>query len=91
MPGYYKRSDLTAQSIVDVWLHTGDLGYGDEDGFLYVVDRERERKKETHDHQRRHQVFPKDIEEVIVQHPAVREAAVFGIPSDRWTRHHWLG
>jgi long-chain acyl-CoA synthetase len=78
-PGYYKRPDLTAQAIVDGWLHTGDLGYVDEDGFLYLVDRKKDMIISGGTN-----VFPKDIEEVIVQHPAVREAAVFGIPSDKW-------
>jgi acyl-CoA synthetase (AMP-forming)/AMP-acid ligase II len=79
MPGYYKRPDLTAQAIVDGWLHTGDLGYVDEDGFLYLVDRKKDMMISGGIN-----VFPKDIEEVIVQHVAVREAAVFGIPSDKW-------
>ncbi len=79
MPGYYKRPDLTALAIVDGWLHTGDLGYVDEDGFLYLVDRKKDMMISGGIN-----VFPKDIEEVIVQHAAVREAAVFGIPSDKW-------
>ncbi|MGA7443350.1 MAG: hypothetical protein WBW82_14350, partial [Candidatus Sulfotelmatobacter sp.] len=79
MPGYYKRPDLTAQAIVDGWLHTGDLGYVDEDGFLYLVDRKKDMMISGGIN-----VYPKDIEEVIVQHPAVREVAVFGIPSDKW-------
>jgi len=79
MPGYYKRPDLTAQAIVDGWLHTGDLGYVDEDGFLYLVDRKKDLITSGGTN-----VFPKDIEEIIVQHPAVREAAVFGIPHERW-------
>ena len=79
MPGYYKRPDLTAQTIIDGWLHTGDLGYVDEDGFLYLVDRKKDMIISGGTN-----VFPKDIEEIIVQHPAVREAAVFGIPSEKW-------
>lgn len=79
MPGYYKRPDLTAQAIINGWLHTGDLGYVDEDGFLYLVDRKKDMIISGGTN-----VFPKDIEEIIVQHPAVREAAVFGIPSDKW-------
>jgi len=79
MPGYYKRPDLTAQAIVDGWLHTGDLGYMDSDGFLYLVDRKKDMIISGGTN-----VFPKDIEEIIVQHPAVREAAVFGIPSEKW-------
>jgi len=76
MPGYYKRPDLTAQAIVDGWLHTGDLGYVDEDGFLYLVDRKKDMIISGGTN-----VFPKDIEEIIVQHPAVREAAVLGSPA----------
>ncbi len=79
MPGYYKRPDLTSQAIVDGWLHTGDLGYVDEDGFLYLVDRKKDMIISGGVN-----VFPKDIEEIIVQHPAVREVAVFGIPSEKW-------
>jgi len=74
MPGYYKRPDLTAQAIVDGWLHTAIWDTRMKTEFLYLVDR-----KKDIDHQRRRECFPKDIEEIIVQHPAVREAAVFGI------------
>ena len=79
MPGYYKRPDLTAQAIVDGWLHTGDMGYADEDGFLYLVDRMKDLIISGGVN-----VYPRDIEEIIVQHPAVREAAVFGVPDDKW-------
>lgn len=79
MPGYYKRPDLTEQAIVDGWLHSGDLGYVDEDGFLYLVDRKKDLIISGGVN-----VYPKDIEEIVVQHPAVREAAVFGIPHDKW-------
>jgi len=79
MPGYYKRPDLTEKAIVDGWLHTGDLGYTDEDGFLYLVDRQKDMIISGGVN-----VYPRDIEEVIVAHPAVREAAVFGIPDEKW-------
>jgi long-chain acyl-CoA synthetase len=79
MPGYYKRPDLTSQTIVDGWLHSGDLGYVDEDGFLYLVDRKKDMIISGGAN-----VFPKDIEEIIVQHPSVSEAAVFGIPHEKW-------
>lgn len=79
MSGYYKRPDLTAEAIVDGWLHSGDLGYVDEDGFLYLVDRKKDMIISGGVN-----VYPRDIEEVVVQHPAVREASVFGVPHDKW-------
>jgi len=79
MPGYYKQPELTAEAIVDGWLHSGDLGYIDQDGFLYLVDRKKDLIISGGIN-----VFPKDIEEIIVQHPSVREVAVFGIPSEKW-------
>lgn len=79
MPGYYKQPKLTAAVLVDGWLHTGDIGYVDEDGFLYLVDRVKDLIISGGTN-----IFPKDIEEIIVQHPAVREAAVFGIPHEKW-------
>ncbi len=79
MLGYYKRPDLTAQTLVNGWIRSGDLGYVDEDGFLYLVDRKKDMIISGGVN-----VYPRDIEEIIVQHPAVREAAVFGIPSEKW-------
>ena len=78
-PGYLDRSDLTAEALRDGWLYTGDLGYVDEEGYLYLVDR----KKDMID-SGGVKVYPKDIEEIAVRHPAVREVAVFGIPHDKW-------
>jgi long-chain acyl-CoA synthetase len=79
MPGYYNRPDLTAQAVVDGWLHSGDVGYVDEDGFLYLVDRIKDMIISGGIN-----VYPKDIEEVTVAHPAVAEVAVFGVPDDKW-------
>ncbi len=79
MAGYYKRPELTQKAIVEGWLYSGDMGYLDEDGFLYLVDRQKDMIVSGGVN-----VFPRDIEEIIVQHPAVREAAVFGIPSEKW-------
>jgi acyl-CoA synthetase (AMP-forming)/AMP-acid ligase II len=79
MPGYYKRPDLTRQAIRDGWLHSGDLGYMDEDGFLYLVDRLKDMIISGGVN-----VYPRDIEEIVVQHPQVREAAVFGAAHDKW-------
>ena len=79
MPGYYKRPDLTAQAIRNGWMHSGDMGYLDEDGYLYLVDRKKDLIISGGVN-----VYPRDIEEVIVAHPLVLEAAVFGVPSDKW-------
>jgi acyl-CoA synthetase (AMP-forming)/AMP-acid ligase II len=79
MPGYHGRPDLTAQAIVDGWLRSGDLGFADEDGFIHLVDRKKDLIISGGVN-----VYPKDIEEVLVQHPAVREAAVFGVPHEKW-------
>ena len=79
MKGYYKRPDLTEQAIVDGWLHSGDIGYVDDEGFLFLVDRKKDMIISGGVN-----VYPRDIEEVIVQHPDVREAAAFGIPHSKW-------
>jgi long-chain acyl-CoA synthetase len=79
MTGYYKRPDLTSQAIIDGWLHTGDVGFADDDGFLHLVDRKKDMIISGGVN-----VFPKDIEEIVVQHPAVREVAVYGVPSEKW-------
>jgi len=79
MPGYYKRPDLTAVAIKDGWLYSGDLGYVDEDGFLFLVDRKKDLIISGGVN-----VYPRDIEEVVIQHPDVTDVAVFGVPDDRW-------
>lgn len=79
MTGYYQRPDLTAETIRDGWIHSGDMGYVDEDGFLYLVDR----KKDMID-SGGVKVYPRDVEEVAARHPAVLEVAVFGVPHERW-------
>ncbi len=79
MPGYYKRPDLTAKAIIDGWLHTGDAGYADDDGYLFLVDRIKDMIITGGVN-----VYPKDIEEIIIQHPAVNEVAVFGVPDEKW-------
>ncbi len=79
MPGYYKRPDLTADAIRDGWLFSGDLGYADDDGFLYLVDRKKDLIISGGVN-----VYPRDIEEVIVQHPDVLDVAVFGVADEKW-------
>jgi acyl-CoA synthetase (AMP-forming)/AMP-acid ligase II len=79
MTGYYKQPDLTAQTVRDGWIHSGDMGYLDEEGYLYLVDR----KKDMID-SGGVKVYPRDIEEVAARHPDVREIAVFGVPHEKW-------
>jgi acyl-CoA synthetase (AMP-forming)/AMP-acid ligase II/pimeloyl-ACP methyl ester carboxylesterase len=79
MPGYYRRPDLTADAIRDGWLFSGDLGYVDDDGFLFLVDRKKDLIISGGVN-----VYPRDIEEVVVQHPDVDDVAVFGVPDQRW-------
>jgi acyl-CoA synthetase (AMP-forming)/AMP-acid ligase II len=78
-PGYYKRPDLTEKAIIDGWLHSGDAGYVDEDGYLFLVDRLKDLIITGGVN-----VYPKDIEEVMIRHPAVVEVAVFGVPDEKW-------
>ena len=79
MPGYYKRPDLTEKAIINGWLHTGDAGYVDEEGYLFLVDRIKDMIISGGVN-----VYPKDIEEVVIQHPDVREVAVIGVPDEKW-------
>jgi acyl-CoA synthetase (AMP-forming)/AMP-acid ligase II len=79
MTGYFNMPDKTAETIVDGWLHTGDLGVFDERGYLFLRDRLREVIITGG-----FNVYPSDVETVISQHPAVAECAVIGIPDDHW-------
>jgi long-chain acyl-CoA synthetase len=79
MKSYWQRPEATAETIVDGWLHTGDMGRIDEDGYFYVVDRKKELIIRGG-----YNVYPREIEEVLYEHPAVREAAVLGVPHDEY-------
>ena len=75
MKGYWKRPDATAASLTDGWLHTGDIGRMDEDGYFYIVDRKKDMIISGG-----YNVYPRDIEEVYFEHPKVLEATAIGIP-----------
>jgi long-chain acyl-CoA synthetase len=78
MNGYHDDPAATAETIVDGWLHTGDLGYRDVDGFYYIVDRIKDMIIRGG-----FNVYPREVEEVLYRHPAIREAAVLGRPDER--------
>jgi long-chain acyl-CoA synthetase len=78
MKGYLGRPEATAETLRDGWLHTGDLGYMDEDGFYFIVDRAKDLVIRGG-----YNVYPREIEEVLYAHPAILEAAVIGKPDER--------
>ena len=78
MLGYWNAPELTAQTIRDGWLHTGDVGRLDEDGYLYVVDRVKDLIIRGG-----FNVYPRDVEDVLVEHPAVASAACVGRPDEQ--------
>ena len=77
MLGYWQAPDLTAEVLRDGWLHTGDLGFVDADGYLRVVDRKKDLIIRSG-----FNVFPRDVEEALLEHPAVAAAGVVGRPDD---------
>jgi fatty-acyl-CoA synthase len=79
MSRYWRRPEATAETLVDGWLHSGDLGRTDANGYVYVVDRKRDMIISGGVN-----LYPRDIEEVIAAHPGVGEVAVFGIPDEKW-------
>ena len=78
MQGYWRAPEATAEAVQNGWLHTGDIGYLDADGYLYIVDRKKDLIIRGG-----FNVYPRDVEDVLVQHPAVQMAAVVGRPSER--------
>ncbi len=79
MPGYYKMPDKTAETIIDGWLHTGDIGYIDQRGYVFIKDRIRDVVVTGG-----FNVYPSDVEAVLGRHPAVRECVVFGVDDIKW-------
>jgi long-chain acyl-CoA synthetase len=79
MTGYHNNPEATAKAFAGGWFHTGDLGYVDEDGFLFIVDRIKDLIIRGG-----YNVYPREVEEVLYAHPAVAEAAVIGVPDPKW-------
>ena len=78
MPGYFKNDKATSETIIDNWLHSGDIGYYDEDGLVFLVDRKKELIKV-----KGLQVAPAELEDLIRGMEGVRDVAVIGIPDAR--------
>jgi len=79
MKGYWRDPDASKHSLRGGWLHTGDVGCLDEDGYLFLMDRSHDMIISGGEN-----IYPREIEEVLVRHPAVREVAVIGIPDEEW-------
>lgn len=79
MTGYWRQPDATAEAIVDGWLRTGDIGRLDERGYLYILDRAKDMIISGGLN-----VYPLEVEEVLLKHPAVREVCVVGVPHEKW-------
>ena len=78
MKGYWNQPEANTEAFKGGWFHTGDLGYVDQDGFFFIVDRKKEMIIRGG-----FNVYPREVEEVIYSHPAVAEAAVIGVPDER--------
>jgi long-chain acyl-CoA synthetase len=77
MKGYWNRADATKEVLRGGWLHTGDMAKVDDDGYFFIVDRKKDMIIRGG-----YNVYPREIEEVLYEHPAVREAAVVGVPDE---------
>jgi long-chain acyl-CoA synthetase len=79
MKGYLNRPDATAEALRGGWFHSGDMGRVDADGYFFIVDRKKDMIIRGG-----YNIYPREIEEVFYEHPAVREAAVVGLPHDEY-------
>ena len=79
MKGYWNQPDASAETLRNGWLHTGDVGHLDEDGYLFITDRKKDMIISGGAN-----IYPREVEEVICTHPAVHEVAVIGVPDEKW-------
>jgi long-chain acyl-CoA synthetase len=79
MKGYYKKPEATATTIIGGWLHSGDIGIRDDDGYYFIVDRTKDMIIRGG-----FNVYPREVEEVMIQHPAISMVAVIGLPNDQY-------
>lgn len=79
MPGYWNNPEASKETLRNGWLHTGDIGYFDEEGYLFLLDRAKDMVITGGNN-----VYPREVEEVLILHPDIAECVVFGIPDDYW-------
>jgi acyl-CoA synthetase (AMP-forming)/AMP-acid ligase II len=79
MREYWQQPGATARAIVDGWLHTGDIGRFDDQGYLYIVDRKKDMIISGGEN-----IASREVEEAVLGHPAVRDCAVIGLPDPKW-------
>lgn len=79
MKGYWKNPEATASTLKNGWLHTGDVGHVDQNGYLFIMDRSKDMIISGGEN-----IYPREIEEVLIRHPAVREVSVIGVPDPKW-------
>ena len=79
MKGYWQRPEATAEAMRGGWFHSGDMARTDEDGYFFIVDRKKDLIIRGG-----YNVYPREVEEVLYEHPKIREAAVVGVPHDEW-------
>ena len=79
MSGYNKLPEQTAEAFAGGWMHTGDIGRFDDEGFLYIIDRKKDMVVSGG-----FNVFPREVEDVLAADPAVAQVAVIGVPDERW-------
>ena len=79
MLGYWNRPEDTSRTIVDGWLHTGDLGYHDEEGYFYFVDRIKDMYRSGGEN-----VYPAEVEKILVGHPKIMNVSIIGVPDEKW-------
>ncbi|NIA10917.1 MAG: AMP-binding protein [Nitrospiraceae bacterium] len=78
-PGYFKRDEETKKTIINGWLHTGDIAYRDSDGCYFIAGRKKELIISGGEN-----IYPAEIESILISHPKIKEAAVIGTPDEKW-------
>jgi long-chain acyl-CoA synthetase len=78
-PGYWRRKEATDEVLRNGWLHTGDVGYRDEEGYIFITDRVKDMIISGGNN-----IYPREVEEVLLQHEAIAEACVVGVPDSKW-------